>query len=884
MTDRAMSMILELLADAFDYAKIPSSFYEAKKIINKLGLHYTKIDACPNDCMLYYGEDKDREFCMKCNESRWKKTKKSNSIVGVTKRQKKVPAKVLRYFPLKPRLQRMFMSSKIAGHMQWHALRSTHEGILRHPSDSKAWKNFDLMNPQFASDPRNVRLGLATDGFNPFGDLSTCHSTWPIVLIPYNLPPWMCMKQSSFILSMIIPGKRAPGNDIDVYLRPLIEELKELWNTGVETFDSHKKEVFHMHAAILWTISDFPGLGTLSGWNTHTGLACPRCNFDTTPKKIQGKFCFMNHRRWLNAGHKFRLCRNRFDGSVETRNPPLRISGTNVLQQVQNFNIVFGKEPEVEERGKRQRKGHHPIDGPLQWRKKSIFFELPYWVNNLLHHNLDVMHIEKNVCDNVVYTLLNQGKKSKDNLKARNDLKDWGVRPDLWPDANNKYLPAIYTLTKENKHIFLKTLKNITIPDGYSSNISRCVDVKQSKLGGLKSHDSHVLMEQLLPLAMRKTLPKEVCSVLIDLCSFFKHLCNKVLKVDELNQLQNRVVLTLCHMEMLFPPAFFTVMVHLIVHLVEDAKIGGPVQYRWMHPIERYLGKLKSYVRNKAQPEGSIAEGYLAEESLTFCSRYLDGIETIFNRIRRVDDEPDTMASSVSGLFPPVGKLVGGFTYFSLSTKEKLQAHRHIKNDLNGPYLDDLKFLAMGPIDCAKRYNAYNVNGFKFRTLERDHGLKTQNSGIFGTFGTRSYASSIDNQMQFGGVPYYGKLVDRIEINYNGRFSVTLFKCMWADTTTSRGIITDDLGFRLVNFTRLIHIGDNDDDEPYIQAAEAQMVYYVVDELDKNWSIPVHLKPRDLYDIGGDNDVTFHECEPFEQQNLETLFPDGEGNIPLTRS
>jgi len=344
ITDKAMSMILELLADAYDYAKIPSSFYEPKKIINKFGLHYTKIDACPNDCMLYYGEDKVREFCTKCNESRWKKTKKSNNIVGATKKQKKVLAKVLRYFPLKPRLQRMFMSSKIVEHMQWHASRSTHEGILRHPSDFEAWKNFDLMNPQFASDPRNVRLGLATNVFNPFGDLSTCHSTWPIVLIPYNLPHWMCMKQSSFILSMIIPGKKAPGKDIDVYLRPLIEELKELWNIGVETFDSHKKEVFHMHAVILWTISDFPGLGTLSGWNTHTGLAYPRCNFDITPKKIQGKFCFMNHRRWLNAGHKFRLCRSRFDGSVESRNPPLRISGTNVLQQVQNVNIVFGKD------------------------------------------------------------------------------------------------------------------------------------------------------------------------------------------------------------------------------------------------------------------------------------------------------------------------------------------------------------------------------------------------------------------------------------------------------------------------------------------------------------------------------------------------------------
>jgi len=63
-------------------------------------------------------------------------------------------------------------------------------------------------------------------------------------------------------------------------------------------------------------------------------------------------------------------------------------------------------------------------------------------------------------------------------------------------------------------------------------------------------------------------------------------------------------------------------MVHLVVHLVEDVKLGGPIQYRWMYPIERYLGKLKSYVHNKAQAEGAIAEGYMAEEALTFCSRY----------------------------------------------------------------------------------------------------------------------------------------------------------------------------------------------------------------------------------------------------------------------
>jgi len=272
ISDKGMSMILELLADVFGHAKIPRSFYEAKKIINKLGLHYTKIDACPNDCMLYFGEDANRDFCKKCKTSRWK-AKRKGTIGATSNKRKKIPAKVLRYFPLKPRLQRMFMSSKIAEHMRWHSSGSINEVILRHPRDSKAWKTFDFKHPQFASDPRNVRLGLATDGFNPYGNLSTSHSIWPVVLIPYNLPPWMCMEQSSFILSMIIPGKRAPGNDIDVYLQPLIEELKELWNTGIKTFDSYGSEVFDMHAAILWTISDFSSLGTLFGWNTHTGLA-----------------------------------------------------------------------------------------------------------------------------------------------------------------------------------------------------------------------------------------------------------------------------------------------------------------------------------------------------------------------------------------------------------------------------------------------------------------------------------------------------------------------------------------------------------------------------------------------------------------------------------
>ncbi|XP_050876050.1 uncharacterized protein LOC127079715 [Lathyrus oleraceus] len=480
-------------------AKIPVSFYEAKKIINKLRLDYTKIDACPNDCMLYWGEEnKDLEECKRCKTSRWKDDKKKQS------------AKILRYFPLKPILQRLFMCSKTAESMKWHTLEANKDGMMRHPRDSETWKTYDLRHPEFATDSRNVRLGLTTDGFNPFGVMSTNYNIWPVVLIPYNLPPWECMKQTSTILSMIIPGKQASGNNIDVYLQPLIKELKEMWYDGVKTLDLSKNEMFMMKAVLMWTISDFPGLGTLSGWNTHTKLACPSCNNDTDSFRLKngGKWCFMGHLRFLQKGHKLRLSRSRFNGKVEQRDAPATLLGQDILNQLKGANVTFGKVLESKEKdgGKRKRK-KKIVEGPRQWRKKSIFFDLPYWESNLLRHNLDVMHIEKNVCDNVVYTLLNETGKSKDNLKAREDLKLMGIRKDLWPDSNKRFCPSLFTMSNSKKDVFLRTLRNTSFPDGYSSNISRCVDINNRKLFGMKSHDCHILMEKILPIAIRNVLP-----------------------------------------------------------------------------------------------------------------------------------------------------------------------------------------------------------------------------------------------------------------------------------------------------------------------------------------------------------------------------------------
>ncbi|XP_068495089.1 uncharacterized protein [Phaseolus vulgaris] len=478
---------------------------------------------------------------------------------------------------------------------------------------------------------------------------------------------------------MIIPGKQMVGNDIDVYLEPLISELKDLWFDGVQTFDYSKKEMFTLRAALLWTISDFPGLGNLSGWNTHTGLACPTCNFETDSSWLyRGKFCFMGHRRFLSKEHRFRFNHHLFDGTNELRDAPKPLLGSDIWNQIEGVNVTFGKPLDPIDTSKRARGKNVVQVGAEQWRKRSIFFELPYWRTNLLRHCLDVMHIEKNVCDNVLYTLLNDPKKSKDNLKARKVLKEMGIRKELWPNDKGRFRPSVFSLSKTKKKTFLRTLKKAKMPDGYSSNIARCVDLKGGKIFGLKSHDCHILMEQLLPIAIRNVLPNNVTAVIVEMCSFFRQLCGKSLSQFDLNKLESRMIQTLCHLEMLFPPTFFTIMVHLTCHLAGEAKLGGPVHYRWMYPIERYLGHLKSYVRNKAQPEGSIAEGYLAEEVLTFFSQYMEGMKTRTNRPSRVDDSFNINISELNTLFPPIGRVVSAASTFEMSTIERTQAHRYV--------------------------------------------------------------------------------------------------------------------------------------------------------------------------------------------------------------
>ncbi|KAL2541929.1 Transposon protein [Abeliophyllum distichum] len=280
---------------------------------------------------------------------------------------------------------------------------------MHHSINGKAWRDFDMKHPLFASEIRNVRLGLASYGFNPFGDMSLAYNMWPVVVTVYNLPLWLCMKPEYIMLTLLILGPKAPGKDIDIFLRSLVDELKELWADEIDTRDTgiNNRSVFKLRVALLWTVNDFPARSSLSGWSGQGYMACSMCNEDTSSVRV----------------------------------------------------------------------------------------------------------IE-----------------------------------------------------------------------------------------------------------------------IIELCTFFKQLCARTVKVSDMMASHDHLALILCKFERIFSPTFFDIKILLEMYLSEEAIFGSPVHMRWMYPFERYLKKLKGYVRNRARPEGSIVEEYFVDEALTFCSRYLEDIGSRFNR------------------------------------------------------------------------------------------------------------------------------------------------------------------------------------------------------------------------------------------------------------
>ncbi|XP_021847401.1 uncharacterized protein [Spinacia oleracea] len=702
---------------------LPKSTYYANKFMCPFGLAYEKIDACPNDCILYRKEFADLDKCPRCGKSRYKLP--DGVMPGEGK--KGPSAKLLCYLPIIPRFRRLFSIKKEAKNLRWHADKRKKDWLLRHPVDSPQWKDINEEFPEFGKEDRNLRLALSTDGMNPFGSLSSQHNTWPVLLVIYNLPPWLCMKSKNIMSSLLIQGPKQPGNDIDVYLAPLIDDLKKMWDEGYKV--KGKKP-------------------------------CPVCEDDMEST-------------WLPNSRKHVF-----------RRPS---SGREVYNRVKGIEIVFGKSGENKEDG--------------IWKKESAFWKLEYWKHLSVRHCLDVMHIEKNVCEAILCTLLNMDKKYKDGIKVRRDMQHFKIRPYLWPKLKKK--------ARKGK-----------VPKGYSSNIRKLVCMTELKLHAMKSHDCHVMMQVFLPIAIRGILPKHVRNAITRLCSFFNTICNKVLDPEELDKLQANVVVTLCQFEMYFPPSFFDIMAHLVIHLVREINLYGPVFIRWAYPFERHMGCMQRKVRNPARPEASMIQGTVSAENGAFIAEYMSRAEPIglpkSRHEGRLEGKGTIGAKEISvplekqmqaNLFV-LHQLTEVSPYLEkhmqeLRARNPTKAERSLVLEHNHTFTDwfrdkvideldvkghrisnAIKSLAYGPQDTLHSYEGYDINGYTFHTLRQDKKSRSmQNSGVTMVASSRDYASAKDKNHVDATHPYYGVIQEIWELDYIGKIKIPLFQCKWAENS-----------------------------------------------------------------------------------------------------
>ncbi|KAF2308873.1 hypothetical protein GH714_022479 [Hevea brasiliensis] len=355
----------------------------------------------------------------------------------------------------------------------------------------------------------------------------------------------------------------------------------------------------------------------------------------------------------------------------------------------------------------------------------------------------------------------------KISLMARLDLVDMGIRSELHPQISesgkSKLPPASFTMTKKEREILCEVVKNVKMPDGYASNISRCVNIKERKISGLKTHDSHILFEYILPLALRVCGPsQQVTSIVIELDV-----------------------------------------------ILDDKSLMQAHRY-----VLRHYDEIEHFRQNIVH-----CREFVAIERRK-CRRHVHLDSNAFN------------------------KLINEKFHDWFRNKVMTMDGTSVSNDIVS--------LGIGPNKVAKRFSGFIINGIRFHTSAREEQRLTQNSGVV-------------NISEVGGVNYYGRIQDVIELNYYGAFKVVMFKCDWFDVHHNMGVKQDEYGFTLLNFSRLIHTGEKVDDDPYVFSSQVEQVFYVQDPKNTNWHAVVKVKSRDSFDVVNDEAKYYDPLKTKEQ-------------------
>ncbi|KAI5334148.1 hypothetical protein L3X38_024281 [Prunus dulcis] len=294
-------------------------------------------------------------------------------------------------------------------------------------------------------------------------------------------------------------------------------------------------------------------------------------------------------------------------------------------------------------------------------------------------------------------------------------------------------------------------------------------------------------------LILQGNLEKPARYAITRLCFFFNAICAKTVDVSKLDKLEEDVVVTLCLLEKYFPPSLFDIMVHLVVHLVREVRLCGPVYFRWMYSFERYMKVLKGYVQNRTRPEGCIAERYIAEEAVEFCTQHLSDVSTVGvpSSEKMGVSKPLSGCTNTEEVLPYIEQhmihIKTAYPKFRKRTKWLQDKHNSsfiqwlrfkVQSELeedNHGVSENLRWLAAGQNMAVPLYRNYLIKGIKFNIKAQDDVRTTQNSGVYLLAHTMQVASAKDKNPILSNMGFYGVIQEIWDLDYQ-KFTIPVFR------------------------------------------------------------------------------------------------------------
>lgn len=272
---RPFALKVETHMSGKTFAKLPYAFPQSKlsswktvqaRAAQLSGFQPALYDCCVNSCVAYTGVYSNAESCPYCQEDR--------------RNSRGKPRQQFVYLPITPRLKALMANRETAQRLHYRADEHVHEpDIIRDVMDGSHYRT--LLNKkvvvndrelphQYFQDPRDMALGLSTDGFAPFKRRTK--TAWPLIVINYNLPPEIRPLMENILGLGVIPGPKKPA-DFDSFLWPFTQELLHL-AVGVHAYDSLSDDFFALRAYLLLVFGDIPAISMVMRMKGHNG-SCP---------------------------------------------------------------------------------------------------------------------------------------------------------------------------------------------------------------------------------------------------------------------------------------------------------------------------------------------------------------------------------------------------------------------------------------------------------------------------------------------------------------------------------------------------------------------------------------------------------------------------------